>query len=192
MKRKWASSRVDLGYTMLFCIPEVTSVFFSSCDSVLGDSLVFHQGNRGSFHVWLGTWHCSAGNAGESSLITRRVRCLMGFLELQQEPGVYSRIRAGVAIKSFVCSATSGLLSCYDGHLRNLNLAWQDNADNSGGDAGDRVSLSSWPSYIGIPIHFQEESGIVTFWSIEFCVPLEVSKGCEVPCPDEAETYGFL
>ena len=39
---KWASSRVDLGYTDLFCIPEVTSVFFSSSDSVLGDSLVFH------------------------------------------------------------------------------------------------------------------------------------------------------
>ena len=43
MKGKWASSRVDLGYTELFCIPEVTSVFFSSCDSGLGDSLVFHQ-----------------------------------------------------------------------------------------------------------------------------------------------------
>ena len=44
-KGKWASSRVYLGYTELFCIPEVTSVFFSSCDSVLGDSLVFLQAN---------------------------------------------------------------------------------------------------------------------------------------------------
>ena len=43
MKGKWASSRVDLGYTDLFCITEVISVFISSCDSVLGDSLVFHQ-----------------------------------------------------------------------------------------------------------------------------------------------------
>ena len=43
MKGKWASSRVDLGYTELFCIPEVTAVLLSSCDSVLGDSLVFHQ-----------------------------------------------------------------------------------------------------------------------------------------------------
>ena len=48
MKGKWASSRVDLGYTELFCIPELTLVFISSCDSVLGDSLVFHQENRGS------------------------------------------------------------------------------------------------------------------------------------------------
>ena len=40
---EWASSRVDLGYTELFSIPEVTSVFISSCDGVLQDSLVFHQ-----------------------------------------------------------------------------------------------------------------------------------------------------
>ena len=51
MKGKWASSRVDLGYTELFSIPEVTSGFISSCDSVLGDSLVFHQENRGSLRV---------------------------------------------------------------------------------------------------------------------------------------------
>ena len=47
----WVSSRVGLGYTELFCFVEVTSVFISSCDSVLGDSLVFHQENRGSLRV---------------------------------------------------------------------------------------------------------------------------------------------
>ena len=46
-----ASSQFDLVYTYLFCIPEVTSVFFSSCDSVLGDSLEFTQANRGSLPV---------------------------------------------------------------------------------------------------------------------------------------------
>ena len=51
MKGKWASSRIDLGYTELFCIPEVTSVFISSCDSALGDSLVFHEENRESLCV---------------------------------------------------------------------------------------------------------------------------------------------
>ena len=45
MKGKRASSRVDLGYTELFCIPEVIAVFLSSCDSFPGDSLVFHQEN---------------------------------------------------------------------------------------------------------------------------------------------------
>ena len=86
----------------------------------------------------------------------------MVFLELQREARVCSRVTAGVDIKNF-CSAMSGLLSCYDGHLRNLNSAWQDTTDPSGGEAGDQGSLSSWNSDIGIPIHFQKESGIVTF-----------------------------
>ena len=51
MKGKCASSFIDLGYTNLFCIPEVASVFFSCCDSVLGDSLQFHQDNRGSLRL---------------------------------------------------------------------------------------------------------------------------------------------
>ena len=64
--------------------------------------------------------------------------------------------------------------------------------DASGSEAGDRGSLSFWYSDIGTPIHFHQESGIVTLRIIEFRVPLEGSKGCEAPCPDEAETYGFL
>ena len=36
-------------------------------------------------------------------------------------------------------------------------------------------SSSSSHSDIGIPINFHEESGIITFWSIELRVPLEVS-----------------
>ena len=47
MRGKCASSCVDFGYTELFCIPELTSEFISSCDSVLGDSMVFYQENRG-------------------------------------------------------------------------------------------------------------------------------------------------
>ena len=51
MQGKWASSRIDLGYTEIFCVSQVTSVFFSSCDSVLGDTVEFHQANRGSLRV---------------------------------------------------------------------------------------------------------------------------------------------
>ena len=40
---KLASSQFDLEHTDIICVHEVTSVFFSSCDSVVGDSLVFHQ-----------------------------------------------------------------------------------------------------------------------------------------------------
>ena len=98
MTRKCASSWFDLGHTELFCIPEVISVFFSCCDSVLGDSLQFHQGNRGSLRLWLGTQNSSARNAMESGLILRRGGSLMRFLELRQAPGIYSRVTAGMAI----------------------------------------------------------------------------------------------
>ena len=99
MRRKWASSCVDFGYTELFCIPELTSEFTSSCDSVLGYSPVFYQENQGYLHVELGIRYCSAGNAGKSSLISRRGVCVMGFLELRQERGVYSRVAAVMAIR---------------------------------------------------------------------------------------------
>ena len=97
-KGKCASSWVDLWYTNLFCIPELTSVFFSCCDSVLDDSLQFHQGNRGSLRLCLGTRISSAWNAAESGLILRQGGCLMSFLELRQALGVYSRVTAGMAI----------------------------------------------------------------------------------------------
>ena len=51
MQGRLASSQFDFGYTEQFSIPGVTSVFFSSCDSVVGDSLEYNQANRGSLHV---------------------------------------------------------------------------------------------------------------------------------------------
>ena len=48
---KLPSTQFDFGYTEQFCIPGFTSVFFSSCDSVFGDSLVFIQANRVSLCV---------------------------------------------------------------------------------------------------------------------------------------------
>ena len=76
-------------------------MFISFCDSVPGDSLVFHQENRGSLHVSLGIRDCSACNAGESGLIFQREGSLMVFLEFQREAGVCSRVTAGEDIKNF-------------------------------------------------------------------------------------------
>ena len=89
-------------------------------------------------------------------------------------------------------SAKSGLLCSYDRHLGKLNYAWQENTDPSGGEAGGQASLISWHSYIDIPINFHEESGIVTFWSIELNAPLEMSNRCKALCPEEVKNYGFL
>ena len=72
-------------------------------------------------------------------------------------------LRRGWPFQTRVCSAKSGLLSSYDGHLRKLYSAWQKSTDASGGEPGGQASLISWHSYIGIPINFHEESGIVTF-----------------------------
>ena len=95
---KCTSSWVDLGYINQFCIPKVTSVFFSSCDSVLWDSREFCQGNRGSLYIWLGTRNSTAGTAEESGLILQRAGSLMSFLELLHSPGVYSQFTAGTDI----------------------------------------------------------------------------------------------
>ena len=98
MQRKLASSQFDFGYTEIFCVPEVSSVFFSSCDSVLGDSLEFSQANPGSFRVLFGKQNCSTRSAGEADLIARRVVCLMDFLGLRKESVVYSPVKAGMSI----------------------------------------------------------------------------------------------
>ena len=87
----------------------------------------------------------------------------------------------GWPFETRVCSTMKGLLSSYDSQLKNLNYAWQDSTNTSGAATGDQASLSSWQSDIGIPINFQEESGIVTFRSIELSWPLEVSRDVR-PC----------
>ena len=77
--------------------------------------------------------------------------------------GYILELRRVRPFKTRVCSATSGLLSSYEGHLRNLHEAWQSNTDASQGEAGDRKYLSSFHSDIGVPINFQQGSGIITF-----------------------------
>ena len=46
---------------------------------------------------------------------------------------------------------------------------------------GEQASLSSFHRDIGIPINFHEESGLVTFLSIELPGPLEVSRHVSRP-----------
>ena len=101
MQGKLASSQVDFEYTEQFCIPWVTSVYFSSCDSVVADSLEFNESNRGFLRVLLVKRNCSGHNVGESGLMSRRGESLTGFLELLQEPGVYSRLTARMSIRNW-------------------------------------------------------------------------------------------
>ena len=100
MQGKLASSQFDFGYTEKFCIPGVTSVFFSSCDSVVGASGV--QSSQSRLRTCL---------IGKTQLLWTQCKgirphladrgSLMGFLELQQEPGVYSRVTVGMSIRNW-------------------------------------------------------------------------------------------
>ena len=121
MRGKWASSCVDFGYTELFCIPELTSEFISSCDRVLGTlwcsikkieapyifdweyGIALHamQGNRASFP--------SEGDVSyDFSSCGRNLEYIR---ELQR----------GWPFETPLCSGKSGHLRSYEGHLRNLN-----------------------------------------------------------------------
>ena len=101
------------------------------------------QGNHGSF----------SGEGDVSWDFSSHGRNLRYILELER----------GWPFEIPLCSAKSGLLSSYDAHFRNLNYTWQNNTDTSGGEVGDKESHSSFHKVIGIPINFQEESGLVTF-----------------------------
>ena len=100
MQGKLASSQFDFGYTGLFCVPGVISVFFPSCDSVFWDSGVQSSKSR-LLTCLIGKHNCSAHNAGESGLISWLGDSLMRFLELRQEPGVYSLVTAGMSIPNW-------------------------------------------------------------------------------------------
>ena len=86
----------------------------------------------------------------------------MVFLELRRGPGVHSRVTAGIAFNNlcfFRDVRTPLLLRCTP---QQSKLGLHNNTDATGGEAGDRGSLSIWYSDIGTPIRFQEKSGIVT------------------------------
>ena len=121
MKGKWASSQIDLGYTELLCIPEVyqcssgfVTVFLGTLwcsikkieapymfDWEYGIALHAMQGNRASFP-----------NEGYVSY---------NFSSFGRNLGYIRELQRGWPLETPHCSAKSGLLSSYDGHLRNLN-----------------------------------------------------------------------
>ena len=121
MKGKWASSKVDLGYTELFCIPEVqqcSSRFVTVFLGTLWCSLkkieapyVFDWENGIALHAMQGIRASFPGNVDVSYDFSRCGRNMVYILELQR----------GWPFETPLCSAKSGLLSSYDGHLRNLN-----------------------------------------------------------------------
>ena len=79
------------------------------------------------------------------------------FSNCRRNLGHILKLRWGCSFEMRVSSAKPGLLSSYDGHIRNLNYAWQGNSNAPGCKAGEQAYLSSYHSDIGIPINIQEE-----------------------------------
>ena len=99
IKGQWASSRVDLGYTEQFCIPEVQQCSSRFVTVFLGLDDVPSRKSR--------LLTCLIGNTGllcmqcrgiESQFPARGMSHI--FLKLQQDPGVYTRVTAGMAIRN--------------------------------------------------------------------------------------------
>ena len=121
MKGKWASSRVDLGYTELFCIPEV------------------HQCSSRFATVFLGTLWCSIkkieapyvfdweyGTALNAMQWKRASFPSKGdvsydFLSCSRNLWYIRELERGWPFETPLFSAMSGHLCSYEGHLRNLN-----------------------------------------------------------------------
>ena len=121
MRGKWASSCVEFGYTDLFCIPELTSEFISSCDSVLGDSLVFCREIEAPYlsdsELWIAL-HTMQGNQASSPGVGY---VSWDFSSCGRNLGYILQLQQGWPFETPLCSVKSGLLSSNGGHLRNLN-----------------------------------------------------------------------
>ena len=121
MQGKLTSSQFDIGYTEQFCIPGVTSGYFSSCDRVIGDSLEFNLQIEAPYvfdwetPIALDTMQ---GNRA-SSRGERKVSWV--FSSWGRNRGYYLELRRGCPFETGVCSVKSGYLCRYEGQRRNVN-----------------------------------------------------------------------
>ena len=121
MKGKWSSPRVDLGYTELFCIPEVhqcSSRFVTMFLGTLWCSIkkieapyVFDWEYRIGLHAMQGKRASFPSEGDVSYDFSSCGRNLRYICELQR----------GWPFETPLCSAKSGLLCSYEGHLSNPN-----------------------------------------------------------------------
>ena len=96
-------------------------MFISSCDSVLGDSLVFHQKIEAVYmfdSVYGIALNAAQGNRASSP---GEGEVSWDFSSCRRNLGYILELQRGWPFETPPCSANSGPLSSYDGHLINLN-----------------------------------------------------------------------
>ena len=111
MQWKLASFQFNFGYTHQFCIPGVTSLFYSSCDSAAGDSLEFNQQIEAPYVFdWKNAISLDTmqGNRA-SSRGERRVSWV--FSSCGRNVGYILELRRGCPFETGVSSVKSGHLS---------------------------------------------------------------------------------
>ena len=101
------------------------------CDSVLGESLKFHQAMKAPYHFDGNTEILCMQCRGIGPHLATRGKT-HGFSGVASGPGVYSRVTAGMSIRNSILFIEVRNLSRYEGQLRNVNYAWQENTDPSG------------------------------------------------------------
>ena len=121
MKWKWASSRVDWGYTELFCIRDVhqcssrfVTVFLGTlwCSIKKIEALnVFDWENGIALHAMQGN-RASFPSEGDVSY---------DFSSCGRNLGYIRELQRGWPFETPLCSAKSGHLCSYEGPFRNLN-----------------------------------------------------------------------
>ena len=121
MKGKWASSRIDLGYTEVFCIPEVhqcSSRFLTVFLGTLWCSIkkieapyVFDWENGIALHAMQGN-RASFPSEGDVSY---------AFSSCGRNLGYILELHWRWPFETPFSSAKPGLLCSYEGHLSNLN-----------------------------------------------------------------------
>ena len=100
MQGKFTSSQFHLGYTEIFCIPKVTLLFFSSCDSVVGDSLGQSSKSRLLICLIGKTQLLCMQGMGIGPHLAARWKS-HGFSRVASGTGVYSPVTAGMSIRNW-------------------------------------------------------------------------------------------
>ena len=120
-KGNWPHLNLIWGTPQYLAFPEVTSEFFLSCDSVVGDSLefihqveapyVFHWENAIALDTMQGNRASSRGE-GKVSCVFSRCAWKLGYI---------LELRRGSPFEPGVCLVKSGHLTRYEGQHRNVN-----------------------------------------------------------------------
>ena len=121
MKGKWALSRVDLGYTELFCIPEVhqcSSRFVTVFLATLWCSIKKIEAPYMFDWEYAFALHAMQGNRAP---FPSEADVSYDFSSCGRNLGYIRELQRGWPFETPLCSAKSGILCSFEGHLRNLN-----------------------------------------------------------------------